>query len=403
MFGIPANERASMTADRSYDIVLFGATGFTGGLTAEYLAAHAPQGTRWAVAGRNLAKLEALRERLAAIDPACKHLPLLQADVADPASIRAVAESTRVVVTTVGPYISYGEPLVAACAAVGTDYLDLTGEPEFVDLMYVRHHEQARATGARIVHACGFDSIPHDLGAYFTVQQLPEDVPIRIEGFVRASGTASGGTAHSAITAMSRARQSAQAALARRRVEPVPAGRRVRVVKGLSRFAPSSGAWTLPMPTIDPMVVTRSARALGRYGPDFSYGHFLAVKHLASAAGAVAGVGAVLALAQLPPTRNLLLRLKSPGDGPGPDKRAKSWFNVRFVGEGGGRRVVTEVAGGDPGYGETAKMLAESALCLVHDDLPETSGQVTTAVAMGNRLIDRLQKAGITFRVLRKD
>jgi short subunit dehydrogenase-like uncharacterized protein len=110
-----------------------------------------------------------------------------------------------------------------------------------------------------------------------------------------------------------------------------------------------------------------------------------------------------LALAQLPPTRNLLLRLKSPGDGPGPDKRAKSWFNVRFVGEGGGRRVVTEVAGGDPGYGETAKMLAESALCLVHDDLPETSGQVTTAVAMGNRLIDRLQKAGITFRVLRKD
>jgi short subunit dehydrogenase-like uncharacterized protein len=391
-----------MTADRSYDIVLFGATGFTGGLTAEYLAEHAPEQTRWAVAGRSHRKLEALRDRLAALNPACKDLPLLHADVTDPASIRAVAMSTRVVVTTVGPYISYGEPLVAACAAAGTDYTDLTGEPEFVDLMYVRYHAQAQATGARLVHACGFDSIPHDLGAYFTVQQLPEDVPIRIEGFVRASGTASGGTAHTVITAMSRARQTAQAALARRRVEPVPSGRQVHIVKGLSRFAPASGAWALPTPTIDPLVVTRSARSLDRYGPDFSSGHFLAVRHLAIAVGAVVGAGTVFALAQLPPTRNMLLRVKSPGDGPSPEKRAKSWFNVRFVGEGGGRRVVTEVAGGDPGYGETAKMLAESALCLAHDELPETSGQVTTAAAMGDPLIGRLQRADLTFRVLKK-
>jgi short subunit dehydrogenase-like uncharacterized protein len=391
-----------MTGDRPYDIVLFGATGFTGGLTAEYLAGNAPGGTRWALAGRSRPKLEALRERLAALDPACADLPLLHADVTEPASIRAVAESARVVVTTVGPYVFYGEPLVAACADAGTDYLDLTGEPEFVDLMYVRHHERARSTGARIVHSCGFDSIPHDLGAYFTVRQLPEDVPIRIEGFVRANGTASGGTAITVITAMSRARQTARAALARHRAEPGPEdGRRVRIAKGLSRFAPSSGAWALPMPTIDPMVVTRSARALDRYGPDFSYGHFVAVRHLASAAGLVAGAGAVFALAQLPPARDLMLRVKSSGDGPGPDKRARSWFNVRFAGEGGGRRVVTEVAGGDPGYGETAKMLAESALCLAHDELPQTSGQVTPAVAMGDALIGRLQRAGITFRVIK--
>jgi Uncharacterized conserved protein len=305
-----------MTAHRPYDLVLFGATGFTGGLTAEYLAEHAPERTRWAVAGRSQAKLEALRDRLAALNPACKDLPLLHADVTDPTSIRAVAASTRVVVTTVGPYISYGEPLVAACAAAGTDYLDLTGEAEFVDLMYIRYHEQAQASGARLVHACGFDSIPHDLGAYFTVQQLPEDVPIRIEGFVRASGTASGGTAHTMISAMSRVRQSAQTALARRRVEPVPAGRRIRIARGMSHFAPASGAWTLPLPTIDPLVVARSARALDRYGPDFCYGPFLAVRHLAGAVGAVVGAGTVFALAQLPPTRNMLLRVKSPGDGP---------------------------------------------------------------------------------------
>jgi short subunit dehydrogenase-like uncharacterized protein len=389
-----------MNADRPYDLVLFGATGFTGGLTAEYLAEHAPAQTRWALAGRSQDRLEAVRERLAAINPACKDLPLLHADVSDEASINEIAQATRVVITTVGPYIEYGEPLVAACAEHGTDYADLTGEPEFVDRMYVKYHRRAQETGARLVHACGFDSIPHDLGAYFTVRRLPEGVPIRIEGFVRANGTASGGTAHSAITAMSRARQTVQAALERRRAEPEPEGRRVRIVKGASRFAPPSGAWALPMPTLDPLVVTRSARALGRYGPDFSYGHFLAVKHLATAAGTVAGVGALFTLAQLPPTRNLLLRLRKPGEGPSAQKRAKSWFNVRFVGEGGGKRVVTEVAGGDPGYTETAKMLAESALCLAYDDLPETSGQVTTATAMADALITRLQAAGITFKVL---
>src|SRR3954453_16702240 len=140
-----------------HDVVVFGATGYTGALTAEYLAANAPDGTRWALAGRNQGKLEALRERLG-VD-----VPLLHADVTDPGSVRAVADATKVVITTVGPYINYGEPLVAACAEAGTAYVDLTGEPEFVDRMYLRHHEQAAQTGARIVHACGFDSIPADL------------------------------------------------------------------------------------------------------------------------------------------------------------------------------------------------------------------------------------------------
>lgn len=392
-----------MTADRECDIVLFGATGFTGGLTAEYLAEHVPETTRWALAGRDQAKLEALRERLAAVNPACKDLPLLHADVADAGSIRAIAESTRVVISTVGPYVGYGEPLVAACAQAGTDYLDLCGEPEFVDSMYVKYHARAQASGARLVHACGFDSVPHDLGVYFTVQHLPEGEPIRIEGFVRAGATVSGGTAHSAITAFSRPRQTVSAALARRRAEPPLTGRKVQIVKGMSRFAPPSGAWALPLPTIDPHVVVRSARALDRYGPDFGYGHFGAVKHLATAVGAVAGVSALLALAQVPPARDLLLKVRRPGDGPGPEQRARSWFNVRFVGEGGGHRVLTEVSGGDPGYGETAKILAEAALCLAHDDLPETSGQVTTAVAMGNALITRLQRAGIAFRVLKQN
>nr|BFE79803.1 hypothetical protein GCM10020093_024040 [Planobispora longispora] len=171
-----------MPDDRPYDIVLFGATGFTGALTAEYLARNAGPGCRWALAGRDRGRLEAVRERLG-----LPGLPLLHADAGEPASLDDIARRARVVATTVGPYLAYGEPLVAACARAGTHYADLTGEPEFVDLMYVRHHARAQESGAKIVHACGFDSIPYDLGVHFTVGLLPKDVPIRIDGYVRGT------------------------------------------------------------------------------------------------------------------------------------------------------------------------------------------------------------------------
>ncbi|MDT7841534.1 saccharopine dehydrogenase family protein [Streptomyces justiciae] len=381
--------------DRPYDIVLFGATGFVGTLTAEYLAAHAPEGLRWAIAGRSEEKLQALRERL----PNGAEIGVLRADVADPASLRALAEHARVVATTVGPYVTYGEELVAACAETGADYLDLTGEPEFVDLMYVRHDARARETGARLVHACGFDSVPHDLGAYFTVRQLPEGVPLRVDGFVRADAMFSGGTFASALNQFARGRQMLAAARDRGRHEPRLVGRRATTPSGAPRFAGEVGAWALPLPTIDAQIVGRSARALERYGPDFRYRHYAAVRRLPIAVGGVAAVGALFAAAQLPPARRWLSGRVRPGEGPSAEKRAKSWFSVRFVGEGGGRQVFTEVSGGDPGYDETAKMFAEAALCLALDELPATSGQVTTAVAMGDALIERLRAAGIVFRV----
>ena len=157
----------------------------------------------------------------------------------------------------------------------------------------------------------------------------------------------------------------------------------------------------MPFPTIDGSIVRRSAAALDRYGPDFSYGHNAVAKHLTSVVATAGGVGAALVLAQLPPTRNLLLKaFRSPGEGPSEETRAKSWFEVTFIGEGGGKRVVTQVSGGDPGYGETSKMLAESGLCLAFDELPATAGQVTTAAAMGDALLERLQRAGIAFRVV---
>jgi short subunit dehydrogenase-like uncharacterized protein len=377
-------------AERQYDVVVLGATGFTGALTAEYLARTAGESTRWAIAGRNQSKLERL-----GLDA-----PMLHADVNDPDSLRQLAESTKVLITTVGPYIHYGEPVVAACAAAGTDYVDLTGEPEFVDLMWLRYHEQAETSGARLVHSCGFDSIPYDLGVLYTVDQLPEGVPISVSGFVRVGGTFSGGTYHSAINIMGRLRQGAKVGRQRRAREQRPSGRRIRGVAGRPHHDRDAGGWVVPFPTIDPQTVLRSAAALDRYGPDFSYSHYLVAKRLATLAGLGAGAGAVVALAQLAPTRNLLLKLKDPGEGPSPEQRQKAWFRVRFTAIADGHRLVTDVSGGDPGYGETSKMLAESALCLAHDQLPQHSGQLTPAVAMGQPLIDRLQRAGIEFRVV---
>jgi saccharopine dehydrogenase (NAD+, L-glutamate forming) len=383
--------------ERPYDVVLLGATGFAGKLTADYLARAAPPDARWALAGRNADKLAAVRDSLPDTRPT---VDVLTADVTDEKSLREVAEQTRVLATTVGPYVRYGDGVVAACAASGTDYLDLTGEPEFIDTSYVRHHRTALDTGARLVHAAGFDSIPHDLGALFTVEQLPSDVPITVSGYVRANATVSGGTLHSAVTAFSRPRQSLAAARERKSLEPRPTDRSARAAGGRPHRDPTQHGWAVPLPTVDPQIVARSGRALARYGPDFRYSHYASLPNLPLAVGAPVGVALLFGLAQIPPARRAILSRLSPGDGPSAAKRAKSWFTVTFVGTAGGERVVTRVSGGDPGYDETAKMLAESALCLAFDELPATSGQVTTAAAMGDPLIERLTKAGMTFEVV---
>ena len=390
----------SEAGPRDLDVVMYGATGFTGALTAEYLARHAPSGLRWALAGRSRAKLEAARDRLADIDPSLATLELIEADSADRDSLDALARRTKVVITTVGPYLQFGEQLVAACAEAGTDYVDLTGEPEFVDRMYVAHHATAERTGARIVHACGFDSIPHDLGAYYTVKELAAKGPVAVRGVVRAGGMVSGGTFHSAMGAFSRARQMREAAAARRKAEPRPEGRSSKAVAGKPHHDKRLGLWLLPMPTIDPAVVARSGAALPAYGPRFTYSHYAGTKTLRYAAGGTVGVTAIALAAQVPPLRNFLLGRVKQGEGPSPARREKSWFTVDFIGEGDGRTVHTRVSGGDPGYDETAKMLAESALCLAFDDNPKVAGCVTTAQAMADNLLARLVAAGIKFETL---
>jgi len=384
--------------ERTYDVALLGATGFTGALTAVELAARAPADLRWALAGRSREKLEAVRDRVVAAHPGAPAPEIVLADVGDPDTLAALAAATRVLTTTVGPYVVHGDPVVAACAAAGTDYLDLTGEPEFVDRSYVAHHEAALASGARLVHACGFDSIPHDLGAQFAVEQLPEGVPLKLRGYLRAGGRFSGGTFHSAMTGFSRPRQNVAAARARRAAEPqgTADGRRV-AVEAAGTPHRALGHWAVPLPTIDPQIIGRSARALPRYGPDFSYGHYAAVKRLPIAVGGVAGMLGLVAAAQVPPLRRALLSKVPQGEGPSDRQMDAGWFSLRVAGEGGGERVVVAVRGGDPGYRETSRMLADATLCLALDDLPPTAGQVTTAQAMGPALRARLERSGIVF------
>ena len=385
-----------MPHSRELDVVLFGATGFTGGLTAAYLAHHGPDGLRWGLAGRNLAKLEQVRD---ALGEAGAGVELIVADSGDPVALADLAARTQVVLSTVGPYVGRGEALVGACADAGTDYCDITGEGEFVDRMYVAHHQTAVASGARLVHGCGFDSIPHDLGAMFTVEHLPADVPIDLRGVVRAGGLPSGGTFETALTGMSRVRHIREAAQARKRVEPRPEGRSSRAVAGKPHRDEVLGYWLLPLPTMDPAIVARSGAALPSYGPRFRYSHYAGTKTLPYAVGGAAVMAGLGLAAQLKLTRDLLMKWYPAGDGPDPERRERSWFSVDFVGEAGGETVRTRVSGGDPGYTETAMMLAESGLCLAFDDNPEVAGQVTTAQAMGGNLLARVQAGGLKFEV----
>jgi short subunit dehydrogenase-like uncharacterized protein len=381
--------------DRTYDVVLLGATGFTGALAAEHLARRLDgSGTKWAIAGRSMDRLDRVRDRVAALgaEPALEVV-----DVHDLVGLLQLAEQTRVLATTVGPYAEHGELVVQACIRSGTHYCDITGEPAFVDRIIARYDGDAREQGVKLVPCCGFDSVPHDLGARFTVAQLPDDVPITVRGFVRARGMPSGGTWSTAVKAMGEASLS----MASGPRPPRDTTRRARALPMRVQRVPELGAWGVPLPTIDPAVVLRSARALEAYGPDFRYGHYAHVKQLTTVAGMVGGAGLLMGLARIGPTRNLLLKLRESGEGPSESQREAGWFRVTFLAEADGQHVVTRVSGGDPGYGETARMLGESALALAHDDLPDVAGVLTTAQAFeGGALQRRLESQGMRFEVV---
>jgi short subunit dehydrogenase-like uncharacterized protein len=410
-----------MSSDRSLDIAVFGATGFVGRLTAEHLARHAPAGVRIGLAGRSRTRLDAVR---ASLPPAAAEWPLLTADSGDPESVRALAESCRVVATTVGPYRRYGMPLVEACASAGTDYVDLTGEILFMRETIDRFDEVARASGARIVHACGFDSIPSDLGVLLLHEAARADGAGELEDTTLVVRTLKGGISGGTLASMKGQLDEMRSSPAQRKVvtdpyalspdrggEPAQGGER-------DLNAPvhddELGTWLGPfvMASLNTRVVRRSNALQGwAYGRGFRYREAMAMGDgplgLAKAAALTGGLGALVGGLSLGPTRRLLDRvLPSPGEGPGERTRRNGSFeiDVHTRTSSGARYVCRVAAEGDPGYAATAVMLGESALCLVldRDRLPDRTGVLTPATALGTALADRLRAAGQTLAVERR-
>jgi short subunit dehydrogenase-like uncharacterized protein len=388
-----------MGSAREFDVVIYGATGFTGRLVAEYMVARRPVGIRWAMAGRSADKLAAVRDEIGAPGDT----PLLVADAADSASLRDMVRRTRCVCTTVGPYQLYGSELVAACAASGTDYVDLSGEPGWMHAMIAAHRAEAAASGARIVHSCGFDSVPFDLGVLYLQDAARERFgrPCqRVRARVRAmNGEFSGGTAASLNATMEAV--GSDPGLIGILTNPFsladgfqgpeqPADNKVYEDEVV-------GQWVAPfiMAVINTKNVHRSNALMGHpYGTDFQYDEMMmtgAGEQGRAVAEAVAGSNPLVGD-----------NVPKPGEGPSRESREAGNYDVLFVGTtDDGREIRAAVTGDmDPGYGSTSKMIAESAMCLVQDcpDLP--GGFYTSAPAMGRKLIDRLvAHAGLTFDI----
>jgi short subunit dehydrogenase-like uncharacterized protein len=401
---------------RRFDVVVWGATGFTGKLVAEYLAKAYPSGLAWALAGRSKDKLEAVR---ATLGDAGRGIPILIADAADRASLDAVVHSTRVVLTTVGPYGLYGKPLVAACVDAGTDYTDLAGETPFIREMIDAHHARARETGARIVHCCGYDSIPSDLGTLL-LETYARDTHgarcPRVRFFAGESkGGFSGGTIASMVNLMEQGTRDKRVrgvlgnpyALVPDHEGRGPDGSDQRGI----RFDQDTGKWTGPflMAAINTRVVRRSNALMAyRYGKDFRYEEAMSfgpgAKGLAMATAVTAGITGFALGMVVSPLRKALVAsvLPKPGEGPSKEARENGYFTSRLYGDVEGKpvKLVATVKGDqDPGYGATAKMIAESAVSLVRDDVRKEGGVLTPASCMGMPLVERLRKAGIAFDV----
>ncbi|MGY1915293.1 saccharopine dehydrogenase family protein [Blastococcus sp. SYSU DS0973] len=406
-----------MAADgRTYDLVVYGATGFVGRLLAAYLAEHAPEGARIALAGRSRQRLEEVRAGLPA---AGRDWALEKADSTDAASLAALAGSARVLVTTVGPYARYGLPVVEACARAGTHYADLTGEVLFVRDAIERCDAVAKETGARLVHACGYDSIPSDLSVFLLGRRAAADGAGGLRD-VQLVATARGGFSGGTIDSMRAQVEVLQQDPSLRRVvgDPFalspdraaePDTRQPR--DGVLPTRTADGRWTAAfvMAPFNTRIVRRSNALQGwAYGRGMSYGEVMGCGRgpvgAVTAAGISAGlVGAVSAMA-FPPTRALLDRvLPAPGTGPGEAARQRGWFRMVVDAETeDGRRYRATAAGkGDPGYAATAVMLGESALALALDGdrLPDRAGSLTPATAMGEVLVERLRTAGHTYEV----
>lgn len=404
------------TSSRESDVVLYGATGFVGRLIAAYIAEHAPAGMRVGLAGRSKSRLEAVRSEL----PAAAHgWALIEADSGDADSVAALAANTRVLFTTVGPYAKHGLPVVEACARAGTHYADLAGEVPFIREAIDRYDVLAKTSGARIVHSCGYDSVPSDLGVLLLHQAAEADGAgglVEVQLVAKAKGGLSGGTLESMRGQLDAMRSStAMRSLAADPFALSPDRTREPTTRQPPDAGPvrrsADGTWTAPfiMAPVNTRIVRRSNALQGwAYGRSLQYGEVMGVAP--GPAGAVIaramalGLRAFTGAMAFPPTRRVLDRyLPAPGRGPSISTQRKGWFHSQVTArtEDGQRYQAMAAGPGDPGYAATAVMAGETALALALDGdrLPTAKGSLTPATALGNVLIQRLRAAGHTYQV----
>jgi len=391
-----------MTSAKKFDIVVYGATGFTGQLVAEYLAAHYKndKDLKWAMAGRSLDKLKSVREAVGAT----ADTPLIAADSSDAVSLKGMVDQAKVVITTVGPYQFYGNELVAACAASGTNYIDLCGEPIWMRQMIDKHEAAAKASGARIVFSCGFDSVPFELGAFYVQEEAKRvfGAPVtRVKGRVRdMRGTLSGGTAASAkATFDAVAKDLSLVAILNDPFALTPGFTGPKQPKGnKAAYEEDLQSWTAPfmMALINTRNVHRSNMLMGHpYGKDFVYDEMVL-----TGAGEKGEANAKKVMAAN--SEKTGPNARKPGEGPSKEEQANGLFDLLYVAVApDGRQVRASVKGDrDPGYGSTSKMISEAAICLLRDVPDVPAGFWTPGAAMQHRLIKRLSdNAGLTFAV----
>ncbi|MGB1465361.1 MAG: saccharopine dehydrogenase family protein [Alcanivorax nanhaiticus] len=405
-------------SDAPFDVVVFGATSFVGQILCQYLTdTYGVDGDlKWAAAGRSKDKLEQVK---AGLGNAGSKLSLLTANANDPASLDALCAQTRVIISTVGPYALYGEPMIRACSESGTDYCDLTGEAQWIAEMLEKYEATAKKSGARIVHCCGFDSIPSDMGTFFLQQQAQKQFKapaIRVAMRVKvAKGGVSGGTVASMMNIAEEAGK--DPALRKKLANPYllcPPNHKLTARQHsitMPEYDGDQKAWVAPfvMDAINSRVVHRS-NALNDYSAEMTYNEGMltgdGVSGRLKALGIGVGTGLFFGAAALAPTRWALNKfvVPQPGEGPSPEAQKAGFYDIRLVGHTAkGETIKVKVTGdADPGYGSTAKLLGESAVCLARDISAEAPGGFwTTASLMGETLLKRLkQRAGMTFEVI---
>ena len=372
--------------NKEFDLIVFGATGFTGDLVCNYLSTHKDaKNLNWAIAGRNLEKLSKISRKYS--------VEYIVADSFDLDSLNEMCSRGEVIISTVGPYMIYGENLIYSCIKNKSHYLDLTGEPEFVLNMAKKYSKEALDSGSMIIHCCGFESIPADVGVFEALKEIAED-NVKLSFYLKTKGQISGGTWASFLNSVINPKTAISAAPRKKKKSK---NKKIFYAKRFKR-------WALFFPVIDKYIVYKSIENINRTLKGVSFNQYILQKSFLSMILLIGSIFTLSIIAKISIIKDQLLKLIPSGSGPSADKRKNNWFEATILAEGKEREVVTIIKGGDPGYGETSKFISEMALAIIvnKEELLNDKGILTPIECAGEILPRRLQNAGISIKTTSK-